>query len=497
MKSQVIHLDAHDDVISIRDKMSWAKTPRVLLVFPRRSRILTRTLDLRLIQRHADGLGIQLALVSRSAEVRQTAQELKIPVFRNSSIAQRSAWPEREKGSLAFRRAHTPDLRRMRQEAFPEEGRWRNLLALRLGLFSLAVLSVLGLLLLFVPSATIDLKPETRTQSLILPIRASPDVKMVNLAGNVPAQTALVVVEATRTLPATGSKMIPDHPARGEVRFTNLTTSVVGIPGGTIVRTQGDPVIRFATSEDGVVEAGVGKTVDIPVQALDTGSAGNLAAGHLIAMEGGLGASISVSNPDPTAGGTDQGVTVATSADRQRLHDATLQALRQAAIGQFGQTHYPGDVLLPDSLSVAQVLSETYLPAEGQPGEELTLDLQLQLQEQYVKGKDLQTLALAVLNSTLPVGQVPLPGSVSVHSQGTPITGTDGISRWQIQVQQILRPRIDSLGVGQLVQGRKIPDASLRLSKAYPLAAHPVIRMIPSWWPVLPWLPFRILTELH
>ncbi|MGD0610035.1 MAG: baseplate J/gp47 family protein [Anaerolineales bacterium] len=497
MKSQVIQLDSHDDVISIRDKMSWAKTPRVLLVFPRRSRILTRPLDLRLIKRHADGLGIQLALVSRSTEVRQAAEELKIPVFRNSSIAQRSAWPEREKGSPAFRRGPPPDLPRMRQEAFPAEGRWRNLPALRLGLFSLAVLTVLGLLLLFVPSATIDLKPTKRTQSLTLPIRASPDFKTVNSLGSVPAQTDLVVVEATRTLQATGSKVIPDRPAQGEIRFSNLTTSLVGIPSGTIVQTQGDPAVRFTTSEDGVVEAGVSKTVDVPIQALDTGSAGNLPAGQLVVMVGDLGASVSVSNPDPTTGGTDRVVAVATLDDRQRLYNALLQDLRQAAIAQFDRTHDPGDVLLPGTLSVAQVLSETYIPAEGQPGEQLTLDLQLQLQEQFVKGSDLQTLALSVLNSTLPAGQIPLPGSVSVHAQSTPVTGTDGSSHWQMQVQQTLQPRIDSLSVGQLVQGLRIPEASQKLSKAYPLATRPIIRMVPSWWPVLPWLPFRTLTELH
>ena len=239
MKSQVIRLDSHDDVISIRDKMSWAKTPRLLLVFPPRSRILTRPLDLQLIQRHAHALGVQLALVTRTTEVRQAAEELKIPVFRNTSQAQRRAWPEPVKGSPALRRVPTPDLRQMRQEAFPAEGRWRSLPALRLGLFSLAVLAVLVLLLLFVPSATIDLKPQTHIQTITLPIHASPDVKMVNLAGSVPVQTALVVVEATNTIPATGTTVIPDRPAQGEVRFSNLTTSVIGIPSGlTFARCQ-------------------------------------------------------------------------------------------------------------------------------------------------------------------------------------------------------------------------------------------------------------------
>jgi len=62
MKTQVIQLDLHDDVTSVRDKMSWAKTPRILLVYPRRSHNLGRLLDLRLLQRHASILGAQLAI---------------------------------------------------------------------------------------------------------------------------------------------------------------------------------------------------------------------------------------------------------------------------------------------------------------------------------------------------------------------------------------------------------------------------------------------------
>jgi len=42
MKIQIIQLEKHDDVISARDKMAWCKAPRILLVYPRGSRILTR-----------------------------------------------------------------------------------------------------------------------------------------------------------------------------------------------------------------------------------------------------------------------------------------------------------------------------------------------------------------------------------------------------------------------------------------------------------------------
>jgi hypothetical protein len=65
MKTQLIPLESHDDLISIRDRMSWAKTPRILLVWPKSERIPLRPLDLKVLQRHATSLGAQLGLVTR------------------------------------------------------------------------------------------------------------------------------------------------------------------------------------------------------------------------------------------------------------------------------------------------------------------------------------------------------------------------------------------------------------------------------------------------
>jgi hypothetical protein len=69
LKTQLIPLETHDDVISIRDKMSWAKTPRMLLVWPAKGRVDVRPLDLTLLRRHATSLGAELGLVTRDAEI--------------------------------------------------------------------------------------------------------------------------------------------------------------------------------------------------------------------------------------------------------------------------------------------------------------------------------------------------------------------------------------------------------------------------------------------
>ncbi|MBP6210838.1 MAG: hypothetical protein KA473_15505, partial [Anaerolineales bacterium] len=94
MKTQIITLASHDDLISVRDKLSWAKTPRILLVWPKYEKVNLRLLDLKVLQRHADSLGAQLGLVTRRAKVRRDAESLGIPVFKSTTAAQRDLWPD-------------------------------------------------------------------------------------------------------------------------------------------------------------------------------------------------------------------------------------------------------------------------------------------------------------------------------------------------------------------------------------------------------------------
>ena len=192
MKTQVIQLEPIDDVTSVRDKMSWAKARRVLLVFPPRARILTRTLDMRLLRRQAIKLGILLAIVTRSRDLRRIAVNEGIPVFTKTSRAQRSAWEVLPVTETPQRRGPRPNLRQMRSEAFPTEARWRALLGLRLLFFFLAILAVLSLSFLFVPSATIQLAPETSLQNLTVPVSADIDSLAVTqlVTGKSPEEAA-------------------------------------------------------------------------------------------------------------------------------------------------------------------------------------------------------------------------------------------------------------------------------------------------------------------
>ncbi|MGB8214653.1 MAG: baseplate J/gp47 family protein [Anaerolineales bacterium] len=496
MKTQVIQLDPHDDVISIRDKMDWAKTPRILLVYPPRSRILGRTLDLHMLQRHAFTLGAQLAIVSPSHDIRRAAQALGIPAYKKATRAQRENWVAGGAHAAPARRAPRPDLRQMRHEGFPVEPRWRNLLGVRLLFFSLAVLAVLVLLLLFFPSATVALTPATRLQSLSIAVSANPKDTTLTPAGSLPARLIFTVIEKSLTGPVTGSIIVPKTSATGLARFSNLTTTLAGIPSGTVVRTTGDPPVRFTTTTDAVLPAGVGETMDVPIRAVEAGSSGNLPAGTLVAIEGDLGTSLAVTNPNPTAGGTDSSAPVQTAGDRLRLYDALVSEILAQCKTVLPKSIAPGDVFFPGTLAAGQVFSETYFPADGQAGATLSLTLDLQCQAEYASAADVTTLAGMLLDRTLPVGFEPGSSAVTTAYASPPMTDSDGVTRWKMQAQRLLRARLDPLAVMQSVQGRTPGQAVRRLEGSLRLAAAPKIHLAPAWWPWLPVAPFRIAISI-
>ena len=492
MRTQVIQLDPHDDGTSVRDKMSWAKTPRILLVYPRRSRTLRRILDLRLLQRHAVSLGAQLAIVAPLSEIRLAAKELGIPVFKNPALAERRTWMVGDAVETPVRRNPRTDLRELRREVYQEEPPWRNKLGFRLLFFSLAVLAVLILLLLFVPSAAVELKPATQLQSLAISASANPKIAAVNLTGSLPARLTFVVLERNKTTTVSGSLVIPSTPAAGLVRFSNLTTAVAGVPAGTVVLTTGSPPARFATTMDAVVPAGAGKTLDVPVQALDPGSSGNLPAKTLVAIEGYLGTSLAVTNPSPTTGGSDRSAPIQTANDRTRLRAALVSEILDQCKTLLPKSIGTGDTVFPGTLAVGQVLSESYFPADGQTGQTLSLTLNLQCQVQYASQSDMNTLARLALDAILPEEFEPVSAESIILSSSTPVTDTDGTTHWKIQAQRLLYARVDLSQATRLVQGRTPGGAIRRLSQSLQLAASPKITLTPGWWPWLPIIPFRV-----
>ena len=80
MKTQVIQLEKHDDIISACDKMDWSKTRRIVLIWPHDEYILDSKLEIKLLVRKSRELSAQLAFISADPQVQSLARELGVPL---------------------------------------------------------------------------------------------------------------------------------------------------------------------------------------------------------------------------------------------------------------------------------------------------------------------------------------------------------------------------------------------------------------------------------
>ena len=489
MKTQIITLESHDDLISVRDRMSWAKTPRILLVWPKYEKVTLRQVDLKVLQRHASSLGAQLGLVTRARRVRADAEALKIPVFESTGQAQRLAWPKPRRRKWALRPPRK-DLREHREQVLVKEEGWRVHPATRVGAFLLGVSSVLVLVALFIPRAQVILQPQSKMQSIVLPVIAGPSVESVFITGSIPAREKRVIVEGTQSVDVTGEGVTPQSKANGIVTFRNLTQQAVTIPAGTVVRTVDN--VRFVTILDSEVDAGVDEIHELPVEAMESGRSGNVDAETIVVVEGRLGLSLSVINSEPLTGGRETASVQASDADRERARDALMEKLEEEALDRLADELKTGDILFEDTFAVSQIVSEVYDPPAGAAGTRLTLTMQVEFSSLYAVASDLTELALLALNASIPTGFSAASEEFRLKRVTEPILNDDGFTRWTVRAERQIVQQISTAQVTQMIQGTGSHRAQTLLEKSLPLEGAPEVRLSPSWWPWVPIVPFRI-----
>jgi Baseplate J-like protein. len=496
MKTQIITLESHDDLISVRDRMSWAKTPRILLVWPKYEKVTLRQVDLKVLQRHALSLGAQLGLVTRTRRVREDAEALKIPVFESTGQAQRVAWPRPRRTRIA---SHAPrkDLREQREQLSTgaERDAWSAHPILRVAAFLLGVSSVLVLVALFIPRAQVVLHPRSKVQSIVLPVTASPSVNAVFITGNIPAREKRVIVDGSQTVIVTGQGVTPQSKAKGAVIFRNLTQQSVPVPVGTVVKTVDN--IRFVTTSASEVDAGVGKMLELAIEAVEGGLSGNVDAEAIVVVEGRLGLSLSVTNPEATTGGKEIPSVQASDTDRERAKDQLMETLEKEGRAQFADQMKSDDILFDDTFAVSQILSQVYDPPAGAAGTKLTLTMQVEFSTLYASAQDLAELATLALNASLPSGFRAAAGSeaLTVKPVAKPLAKDDGSIRWTMRAERRILQQINNSQVTQLIQGIRPQRVKTLLEKNLPLEDSPQISLSPSWWPWVPIVPFRISVE--
>jgi len=511
MKTQIIHLEPYDDIYSAKDKMGWGQTSRILLVWPVRGRVLNRLVDLIMLKRHSAELGSQLAFVVQDADIKMHAQELGIPIFNSTRKAEKNHWrPERKQRAALpltakrqpmniWRRRRIPmNLEKMRSLAHPATPRWIAHPFTRVTAFTIGVLAVLAIAALLVPSAEIQLSPETQTEMITISVAASPEFQSVDLAGQVPARPISIIVEGRSSLPTSGSIPLPDQHSSGEVTFINLTERSIPIPEGLVVTTLDEEPIRFQTTRSAIVPPDdVG--VDVPIEALFPGSAGNTRAEKILAIEGPLGLDVIVNNKRSTRGGSDQDAPAPSEEDYQVLYDQLFATLTTSALEEMRASLAPDDLMLSQEATHIATLEESYTPETMVPSDQLQLVLRSEFRALIVAGEELRSLGQSALEANVIEGFSPGSASIEIHHLSNP-TLSDQENEptiWPMQAGWQIQADLDTTQAIKLTIGQDPESAVQRVTDDLALAAPAEIRLIPSWWPRMPFLPFRISVSVN
>lgn len=136
-------------------------------------------------------------------------------------------------------------------------------------------------------------------------------------------------------------------PAHGSIRFSVPAAADTDrmIPAGTVCMTVG--LVRFETTQDAVLLQGQ-LFVDVPAQALEPGSAGNVAADTILSMAVPPQGVAACSNPAPFSGGVDP-------EDDENLRARVLATFRRLANGA-NAAYYEQTAMAFDQVAAVTVL---------------------------------------------------------------------------------------------------------------------------------------------
>ena len=227
----------------------------------------------------------------------------------------------------------------------------------------------------------------------------------------------------------------PALPAQGTVRFTagEASQSDRSIPEGTVCMTAG--LVRFATTQAAVLPAGE-LTVDVPVQALEPGTAGNVSAQTVVSMAVAPMGIASCTNPQAFAGGADgegdEELRARILDTFRRLPNGANAAFYEQGALSFDQVAAATVIPKPRGLGSVDVIVSTLA---GTPGEELLEQLQDYFEQRREIAVDVQVKA-------------PTPVTVNVAVQ---VKAKGGWDKTQVldQVEETLESWFDGKLLGQ------------------------------------------------
>jgi hypothetical protein len=495
MKTTILPVTKSDDLYSIQDKLTWNKSGRVLLKLEGDNTLFLSRKELALLVRFAKNLGSQLGVISESRAIRITAQRYGIPVFNSLREAQQKGWQQTKQNPLTKdeqrRVAHLSTISKFIRPLHKEPP-----FLVRIFIFLIAVCAVISLVVFFIPSVSIEIQTEQTTQSLEVPVKAKPSITEIDMAGTLPIQIHQLEQTLDDQIDCTGSVDVAVSKAAGDLLIQNLTENELNIQAGTIFSSSKAPDLRFTSLEDAVLPAGINETIRISVEAVLRGKESNLPANQIDAVEGDLGLFISVSNPETLSGGENLSSRSPTQADLTKLHTRMTSSLLTQANSAFVAESTDGEIYIPGSARLVEILDESTDPQIGQPSEVLRVSQQAKFEGWFIRKADLEQVLMSMLDIQLPENEQALDSGLNYKATQRPII-RDDLVEWQFQVDRTILQKVNINEIRRNLVGKGTDEIGDILAGQGLKEGQVTIHVFPSWWKQVPFLESRIEVSLN
>lgn len=492
MKTQIIPLESYDDSSSISDRIKFSKAPRVLLLWPEKTEFPANRLMLEKIRRSARQQGKEVGLVcSRGNPVWRIARRVGIPGFLSIAEAQKGSWWT----PLPTDWRRIPRNREELRLSAPVRSKKKELAVDRLfkgkALGGFGALVLLGFLLYFLPSATISIQAAETQFSMRIPFYTSTFQLAAQADGGIPSVEKMVTLTGNLEIPTSGHISAPISPAKGELILSNLTNQSLEIPEGTNFRSAGEET-RSYRSIHAVILQPMDRSVPVSIEAANLGELGNVDAGAGWEIDGNWKDKITVSNPFPLTGGRNELLPAGTREDAEKGKAALLAELNQNAREQFQTGLKAGEMLigvLPDETAPGE---ESLLPGIGQPGTVMVYQLKAGFRGIVVQKSQLDEIAGRFLDLKAGVDSQPSAQAIQYGQPEQLEEQKDGVIGWVQPASRGYLPRVQEDQIRQALAGRSLDETEKILQAKSPAIQAVETRMIPSFWPLMPFSPGRI-----
>lgn len=509
-KKDVIYVDIEDDITSIIDKVKHADASIVALVPPKRIGVLQSVVNLKLLQRAAEGVHKRVVMITSDASLTALAAGAMIPVARNlqskPEIPEQSSLEKDDEEVItgeevsqnddtnlddtplvvapitASAAASKAKARRRGGPTVPNFDNFRNKTALIAG-------GVLALILFFVwafvfaPKAVVTIAAKTTPYSVNKAITATPNGALSAESGTLSAVSKEIAKTASVDFQATGKKEVGEK-STGTVKLSQQAMSATSVPAGTELETAGG--LTFVTTAAASVPAstfGPGcfptacpGTTNVAVAAAEPGSKYNGASGSLSGAPSGVSASFT----GATSGGTDKTITVVSEQDaataREKLTAQNADAVKTELKKQFSN-----DIMVVDESFVATPGNPTVAPAVGQEASTAKLSVETKYSMLGLKRTDVAAIIEQDLKkqlSGIPNQQIYDKGTDSVRF--TNVSKEGDAFKLSLQTTGYIGPKIDTVKLAEQLAGKREGEIIAKV-KTYDGIENVAVKFSPFW----------------